>query len=77
MIIKINRKWSIHFKKNKLAEILGKAIVEEYKKDNPHDQSMRASDVSRLTFIVKSVAGKTKSKNLNGFLIKMEFILVN
>jgi hypothetical protein len=49
-----------YFKNDKLPEILGKAIVEEYKKDNPNNQSMWASDVSRLTFIVKSVMGKTK-----------------
>ena len=41
-----------YFKKNKLAEILGKAIVEEYTKVDPYDQSMWASDISRLTFIV-------------------------
>ncbi len=29
-----------YFKRNKLAEILGKAIVEEYKKEDPNDQSM-------------------------------------
>ena len=52
-----------YFERNKLAEILGKAIVEEYKKDDPNDQSMWASDVSRLSFIVKNVIGKTnKSK---------------
>ena len=49
-----------YFKNDNLPEILGKAIVEEYKKDNPNDQSMWASDVSRLSFIVKSVIGKTK-----------------
>ena len=51
-----------YFERNNLPEILGKAIVKEYKKDNPEDQSMWASDVSRLTFIVKSAMGKTKSK---------------
>jgi hypothetical protein len=52
-----------YFERNKLAEILGKAIVEEYKKDDPEDQSMWSSDVSRLTFIVKSAIGKNKSKS--------------
>ena len=52
-----------YFKNDKLPEILGKAIAEEYKKDNPNNQSMWATDVSRLTFIVKNVIGKTnKSK---------------
>jgi hypothetical protein len=51
-----------YFERNTLPEILGKAIVEEYKKDDPEDQSMWASDVSRLSFIVKSAMGKTKSK---------------
>ena len=51
-----------YFERNNLPEILGKAIVEEYKKDDPNDQSMWSSDVSRLTFIVKSVMGKSKSK---------------
>lgn len=49
-----------HFKNNTLPETLGSAIVEEYKKDNPEDQSMWASDVSRLAFIVKSAIGSTK-----------------
>ncbi len=49
-----------YFKNDKLPEILGKAIVEEYKKNDPCDQSMWASDVSRLAFIVKSAIGKNK-----------------
>jgi len=51
-----------HFKKNNLPEVLGKAIVEEYKKTDPKNQSMWASDVSRLAFIVKSAIGKSKQK---------------
>jgi hypothetical protein len=49
-----------HFKNDDLCKVLGKAIVEEYKKDDPEDQSMWASDVSRLTFIVKNAIGKNK-----------------
>ena len=52
-----------HFKNETLPETLGRAIVEEYKKDDPEDQSMWSSDVSRLTFIVKSVFGKNNSKS--------------
>ena len=46
-----------HFKNDTLSKTLGKAIVEEYKKDDLEDQSMWSSDVSRLSFIVKSVSG--------------------
>ncbi len=65
---KKNTKYSVeevilfHFRKNNLPEVLGKAIVEEYKKDDPENQSMWASDVSRLAFIVKSAMGKSKPK---------------
>lgn len=52
-----------YFERNKLPETLGKAIVQEYKKDNPNDQSMWASDVSRLSFIVKSVIGRSSKKS--------------
>jgi hypothetical protein len=51
-----------HYKNDNLCKVLGKAIVEEYKKKDPEDQSMWSSDVSRLTFIVKSVFGKAKAK---------------
>lgn len=36
-----------------LANILGKIIIKEYKKDDPKKQSTWASDVARLSFIVK------------------------
>ena len=37
-----------YFKNNNLPEILGKAIVEEYKKDDPEDQSMWPRQYSHL-----------------------------
>ena len=52
-----------HYKGHKLHAILGDIIVNEYKKDNPKNQSLWVSDVSRLTFIIKNLIKKTnKSK---------------
>jgi hypothetical protein len=49
-----------HYKQNTLVKVLGDLIVNEYKKDDPKAQSTWSSDVSRLTFIVKDIVGKTK-----------------
>jgi hypothetical protein len=67
-----------YFKNNNLPEILGKAIVEEYKKENPKNQSMWSSDVSRLTFIVKSVISeKSKLKKSKWISDQTLFALAN
>ena len=49
-----------HHKQNTLHGILGDLIVKVYKKKNPEKQSVWSSDVSRLTFIVKDIIGKSK-----------------
>lgn len=49
-----------HHKRGTLIKVLGDLIVNEYKKSNPAKQSTWSSDVSRLTFIVKDIVGKTK-----------------
>ena len=49
-----------HFKKDTLVKVLSELITNEYKKDDPTKQSIWSSDISRLTFIVKDIIGKTK-----------------
>jgi hypothetical protein len=49
-----------YFEKRKLHQLLGDLIVKEYKKENPENQSVWSSDVSRLTFILMQA---TKNKN--------------
>jgi hypothetical protein len=39
---------------------LGELITNEYKKADPNKQSIWSSDISRLTFIVRDIIGKTK-----------------
>ena len=49
-----------HHRKGTLVKVLGELITNEYKKKDPNKQSIWSSDVSRLTFIVKDIIGKTK-----------------
>ena len=49
-----------HYKKDTLIKVLGELIVNKYKKTNPKKQSIWSSDISRLTFIVRDIIGKTK-----------------
>ena len=49
-----------HYKKDTLVKVLGELITSEYKKNDPKKQSIWSSDISRLTFIVKDIIGKTK-----------------
>jgi hypothetical protein len=49
-----------HYNQNTLVKVLGDLIINEYKKNDPNKQSTWSSDVSRLTFIVKDIVGKTK-----------------
>lgn len=50
-----------HHKQDTLIKILGDLIIYEYKKENPEEQSIWSSDISRLTFIVRDIIGKTKN----------------
>lgn len=49
-----------HYKKDTLVKVLGELITNEYKKADPNKQSIWSSDISRLTFIVRDIIGKTK-----------------
>lgn len=49
-----------YFEKRKLHQLLGDLLIKEYKKENPENQSVWSSDVSRLTFILMQA---TKNKN--------------
>lgn len=50
-----------HHRHDTLNKVLGDLIVKIYKKENPDKQSVWSSDISRLTFIVKDIVGKTKN----------------
>lgn len=47
------------YEKKLLHQYLGDLIINEYKEDNPSDQSLWSSDVSRLTFVIKEKIGKS------------------
>jgi hypothetical protein len=49
-----------HHKQNTLVKVLGELLINEYKKKDPSVQSIWSSDISRLTFIVRDIIGKTK-----------------
>jgi len=49
------------YKHKVLHEYLGDFLVEYYKKDDPADQSVWSSDISRLTYIVKEALADKKS----------------
>ena len=51
---------TFHHKKGTLVKVLGELITNEYKKSDPKKQSIWSSDISRLTFIVKDIIGKSK-----------------
>lgn len=44
-----------YYEKKKLHELLGKLLIQEYRKDDPKKQSIWSSDVSRLTFILRQL----------------------
>jgi hypothetical protein len=54
-----------YYQKKMFSQFIGEAIKKEYKKDNQEEQKFWASDVARLTFIVRRVLTKTKKKKEN------------
>lgn len=46
------------YKNKKLAKYIGSIIVKCYKKENPEEQSMWNTDVTRLTYLIKDIIGK-------------------
>ena len=60
-----------------LYKYIGNIIIKHYKKDNPEDQSMWNTDVSRLNYIVKEAMTNNKSKwvdDINATRIKEAII---
>jgi len=47
-----------YYRRNMVASFIGDGIVAAYKKDNPDEQSLWSTDVSRLTMIIKKVMNK-------------------
>jgi hypothetical protein len=63
--------------KHTLNQFIGYIIIKEYKKEDPKDQKIWTSDISRLTFIVRNVLNKNEkiwSKDKGGICIN-EFII--
>ncbi|QKF93586.1 zinc finger protein C2H2-type protein [Fadolivirus algeromassiliense] len=61
----------------KLHKFLGKFIIEYYKKEDPSEQSMWSSDVSRLTYIIKEFLDNTRTEwnhDYKGVKVKMYVI---
>ena len=51
----------MYYKEKKLHHFLGNFIIKNYKKEDPKDQSLWNSDVSRLTYIIKELLANKKS----------------
>ncbi|QKF94867.1 zinc finger C2H2-type protein [Fadolivirus algeromassiliense] len=61
-----------------LHSYLGKFIIGYYKKDNPSEQSLWTSDVSRLTYIIKELLESNKSIWSHDFKgVKVKLCIVN
>lgn len=56
--IKMIEKIVHSYKNKKLDKFIGSIIIKCYKKDNPDEQSIWNSDVSRLTYLIKDIIGK-------------------
>jgi hypothetical protein len=74
-----------HQKANVLHTFIGNIIVDCYKKENPKDQSIWNSDVSRLTFIIRDkvkninilAKGKNKTQYVNKWIHDKKGVTVN
>ena len=58
-----------YYKRNKLHEYFGNFIIKHYKKDNPKEQSIWSSDVTRLKYIIRELLANNVSiwnNDLNG-----------
>lgn len=67
-----------NYDNNNLCKYFGDYIIKCYKKDNPAEQSMWTSDVSRLTYIISELLANNKSiwrHDYKGLKIK-EYILI-
>ena len=51
-----------YYRKNSIHTIFGKHIIAEYKKDNIKEQSMHATDTSRLNYIIKTTPNDNVTK---------------
>ncbi|QKF94860.1 zinc finger C2H2-type protein [Fadolivirus algeromassiliense] len=61
-----------------LHKYLGKFIISYYKKDDPSEQSLWASDVSRLTYVIKELLESNKSIWSHDFKgVKVKICIVN
>jgi hypothetical protein len=75
----------LHQKANVLHTFIGNIIVDCYKKENPKDQSIWNSDVSRLTFIIRDkvkninilAKGKNKIQYINRWIHDKKGVTVN
>lgn len=56
---------AFRYRTNGLSKYLGDFIVKCYKKDDPTQQSVWSSDISRLNYVVKELLGGNKSKWYN------------
>jgi hypothetical protein len=74
-----------HQRENVLHTFIGNIIVNCYKKEDPKDQSIWNSDVSRLTFIIRDkvkdinilAKGKNKTKYVNKWIHDKKGVAVN
>ena len=61
-----------------LDKYLGNFIIQSYKKDNPSEQSMWSSDISRLTYIIKELLANNNSTwNYDSKGIKIKIYVID
>ena len=63
--------------KGKIADYLGDFIIKFYKKNDPNDQSLWTTDLSRLTFIVRQILKKKADWKYDKKGIKVCKIIIN
>ena len=56
--VKLEEHILIEYKEGRLDEFIGDIIVKHYKKEDPGQQSIWNSDVSRLSFLIKDIVGE-------------------
>jgi len=52
-----------YYRRNMIASFIGDGIVAAYKKDDPNEQSLWSTDVSRVTMIIKKLMDKEKNES--------------
>jgi len=64
------------YRKKRFVNFLGDIIVDQYKTENPEDQSIWSSDVARLNYIIREIIDKNPEWNTDKSGLKVRNIIV-